>query len=412
MQMNEVFSKDKIKQVYFELKTKKNLDRQKKLPVGLDGVTTEIFERNLEFSINEIHRKLISYDGEIKYKFAPLLRIERTKAQGGVRSLHIPRLRDQIVFRLIHNEIQQLAEINAIDLKLKSPYSFVTRFDEYIEKYEKPVILKTDISKFYDSIPRDRAISLCSKIGLSHEIMQLLFQWHQNLIIRHSNLSLSVNSEPIIGLPQGLSISSLLAELYAKQIDDNFLSVEGYFRYIDDIVFICNNAEEAKNKLDKLKLFIEEIGLKLSANKTEIVEFSSGIEWLGLYHTPYGKMMNPEKLSRAIKPIHSLQKICLSQLSSSTTSVDKKNLVNDLIKKIDKFTSGTKDVRIKWYSLCIDNGQWKLMDKQIHGLIRSCIRKSKISESEFPKLPSIHAKAISYKKLKKSQHLPMKGNAP
>lgn len=410
--MLEIFSKDKIKQVYFELKTKKNLDRQKNLPVGLDGVTTEIFERNFEFSINEVHRKLLSYDGEIKYKFAPLLKIERTKAQGGIRTLHIPRLRDQIVFRLVHNEIQLLAEKKAIDLKLKSPYSFVTRFDECIQKFENPVISKTDISKFYDSIPRDRAISLCNNLGLSPEILQLLFQWNKNLIIRHSNFSLSVDSEPFMGLPQGLSISSLLAELYAKQIDDNFINEEGYFRYVDDIIFVCNNAEEAKNKLDKLKLFIEELGLKLSANKTEIVEFSNGIEWLGLFHTPNGKLMNPEKLIRAVKPIHSIQKICLSQLALNTNSIEKKDLVNDLIKKIDKFTSGTKNVRIKWYSLCVDNGQWKLMDKQIHGLIRSCIRKSKISESEFPKLPSIHAKVISYKKLKKSQSLPIKGNAP
>ena len=78
-------------------------------------------------------------------------------------------------------------------------------------------------------------------------------------------------------------------------------------------------------------------------------------------------------------------------------------VIKRLIKKIDTFTSGTKNIRIKWYSLCVDNGQWKLMDKKVHGLIRSCIRMAKLSETDFPTLPSIHAKVISYKTLKKSQ---------
>jgi hypothetical protein len=401
--MIEIFSKEKIKQVYFDLREKKRADRQKNLPVGLDGVSSEIFERNLDFSINEIYRKLLSHDGKIKYKFASLLRIERTKSVGGIRALHIPRLRDQIVFRLLHNEIQQLAEENSIDLKLKSPYSLVTRFDDYIRKIDKPVILKTDIAKFYDSIPRDRSIMLCKQIGLRQELLQLLFNWSKNMSIKHSNFNFSVGNESFIGLPQGLSISSLLAELYGKQIDDNFNDLEGYFRYVDDIVIICNNIQDAESKLEKLKLFLGELQLQVSANKTEIVEFIRGIEWLGLYHYPNGKYMHPEKLVRAVKPIHSLQKECLRQLALSSSSDEKKLFINGLIKKIDIFTSGIKNIRIKWYSLCVDNGQWKLMDKQIHGLIRSCIRLAKLNETDFPTLPSIHAKVISYKTLKKSQ---------
>lgn len=398
--MNELFSKENIKQVYFELKSKKQVDRQKKLPVGLDGVTSEIFERDLDFSINEIYRKLIAYNGETKYSFAPLLRIERTKAQGGIRALHIPRLRDQIVFRLIHNEIQFLAQKSSIDLKLKSPYNFVIRFDEYIKQFEKPVILKTDISQFYDSIPRDSAVSLSSTIGLRSELLHLLQEWSKNLKIRRSTLSILADTEQFSGLPQGLSISSLLAELYVKQIDQLFINDKGYFRYIDDVVIVCSNREDAKIKLEKLKIFVDKIGLRLSANKTEIVDFTSGFEWLGLYHYPDRKFMNPEKILRALKPIHSLQKTCLSQLSQCNTNIEKSILIKQFIKKVDKFITGSNKVRIRWYSLCTDNGQWRSMDKQIHGLIRSCIRKSKISESEFPMLPSIHAKILSYKKIK------------
>jgi len=410
--MIELYTKDQIKKVYFEIKTKKYLDRQKKLPIGLDGVTTDIFERNLEFSINEIHRKLLSHDGIIHYHFGPLLRIERTKSEGGLRLLHIPRLRDQIVFRLIHDEIQHLSHVKGLDLKLKSPYSFVTRFDDYIANIETPVILKTDISKFYDSIPRDRAISLCTDIHLRPEIMQLLFKWSEDLSIKQTNFNLQVNNESTAGLPQGLSISSLLAEFYAKQIDYDFTHHAGYFRYIDDFVFICQHVNEAKDILAQLKNKVTQLGLELSPTKTEIVDFSRGIQWLGLFHYPHGKYMHPEKLIRAVKPIQSIQKHCLLQLDNTRTDTEKTDLIRDCIKKIDTFTSGTRNVRLKWYSLCVNQGQWKLMDKQIHGLIRSCIRKARLNESLFPSLPSIHAKVMSYKLQEKSQYLPMKGNAP
>jgi len=163
------------------------------------------------------------------------------------------------------------------------------------------------------------------------------------------------------------------------------------------LVFICKHLNEAKDILTQLKNKVNQLGLVLSSTKTEIVDFSRGIEWLGLFHYPHGKYMHPDKLMRAVKPIQSIQKQCLVKLVDAKTDTEKYNLIKECIKKIDKFTSGSRNARVKWYSLCVDQGQWKVMDKQIHGLIRSCIRKSKLDESAFPNLPSIHAKVMSYK---------------
>ncbi len=99
--MIEIFTKGEIAMVYENLKSKKHAERNKKMPIGVDGVSSLIFEKNLDFSLNEIYRKLLVINDKIEYQFAPLLRIERTKSQGGIRALHIPRLRDQIVLRLI-----------------------------------------------------------------------------------------------------------------------------------------------------------------------------------------------------------------------------------------------------------------------------------------------------------------------
>ena len=115
---------------------------------------------------------------------------------------------------------------------------------------------------------------------------------------------------------------------------------------------------------------------------------------------------------RAVRPIRFLQKECLQRICDSQNETEKNESINTLISKVDKYTTGNKKVRLKWYSLIDDNGQWKLMDKYIHGLIYSCIRKAGLDSKTFGQLPSIHAKILSYKKIRESQNSPIKGNAP
>ena len=410
--MFEIFTRAEIGGVYKNLKSKKQADRNKKMPIGVDGVSSEVFEKNLDFSLNEIHRKLLVKNGKIDYKFAPLLRIERTKIQGGVRALHVPRLRDQIVLRLIHNEIQRLSSECGIDLKVKSPYSFVKRFDNLVRDFPDAIILKTDISKFYDSIPRTKAIELCEGLGMRRELFDFLLFWSESLRIRSGNFYVDSEFNDFSGLPQGLSISSLLAELYVRQIDQDYINHQGYFRYIDDIVIVCNDIDDARQKLEQLKVSVGILGLKLSPNKTEILRIKDGMEWLGLLHFPGRRYIHPDKLIRAVRPINFLQKECMQSIELGQNLGEKSESVKRLIKQIDRYTTGQRKIRLKWYSLVEDNGQWKLMDKYIHGLIYSCIRKAGAQADSFGSLPSIHAKILSYKKIRESQNSPIKGNAP
>lgn len=410
--MIEIFTKGEIATVYENLKSKKQTERNKKMPIGVDGVSSEVFEKNLDFSLDEIYRKLLVKTDKIEYKFAPLLRIERTKSQGGVRALHIPRLRDQIVLRLIHNEIQRLSYCHGIDLKVKSPYSFVNKFDLLIKHNPEAIILKTDISQFYDSIPRSKAIELCKGLGVRKELYDFILNWSENLKIRPGNFYMNSDFNTFQGLPQGLSISSLLAELYVRQIDQGFINETGYLRYIDDVVIVCRDINDAHKKLEYLRQAVSDIGLKLSSNKTEILRIKDGLEWLGLVHFPGKRLIHPDKLIRTVRPISFLQKECLQRICASQNEIEKIESINTLLRQIDKYITGHKKVRLKWYSLVEDSGQWKLMDKYIHGLIYSCIRKAGVDSESFGQLPSIHAKVLSYKKIKESQNSPIKGNAP
>jgi retron-type reverse transcriptase len=410
--MNEIFSKEDIKRVYFELKNKKFQDRKKSLPIGVDGVSSKVFEKNLENSIAEIYRKLLPTEEGIPYTFGPLLRIERSKLNGGIRMLHIPRLRDQIVLRLLHDKIQSRLTERTDQNILGAPYNYVKRFDDYVRDIENPYIIKADIARFYDTVPRDKVLIKCKELMLDSGVLRLLEKWSNSLRIRYGYENGLNEVQNYSGLPQGISISAKLAEFYIEEIDRQFMAESGYFRYVDDIIIVCSSSEKAKTKLAELRKSISALGLGLSENKTEIIEFSKGLNWLGLQHYPDRKTIHSDRLSQFIKPMKSIQKSYLIQLDLTDSKQNKIALIRKLLVEIERFISGQNNYRIRWYSLCEDYGQWKKIDKQIHYLIRGCIRKAGLSENEINQLPSLHSKIISYKKRKESQEMPNKGCAP
>lgn len=394
----EIFSRDTILQTYLKIKNKKLLDRNKKLPIGLDGVNCDVFEKNIDNSINEIHRKLIIRDGVISYKFGPLLRIFKNKQGGGTRMLHIPRLRDQIVLRMIHDEILHHLHYKSISITPKSPYFFVREFDKYTKDKEDAFILKSDLKLFYDTIPRNLAIDHCFTFDIRKEIQELLTTWSSTISIRTDFMHGSSEIKDFSGLPQGLSISSLLSELYALKIDSEFKHDTGYFRYADDFAIVCNDKNDAKNKLNSLNKVVSNLSLSLSSNKTEIIKFTDGFKWLGITHFPGSKYIDSDKLYNTFRPITSIKKSYEDKLTDCANQTSKIEVISEMIREIDYFISGKGNFRIRWYSQCEDQGQWRELDRFIHGTIRSAIRKFGVNESDLEPLPSLHAKCMYYKK--------------
>ena len=101
-------SYDSIKSTWSQIKQSRGRNGDKDVSVGIDGVTQSIFDENLENNIREIERKLICFltkNTQVAYNFAPLRTKTISNEPGKFREIHIPRIRDQIVFRLISNEI-------------------------------------------------------------------------------------------------------------------------------------------------------------------------------------------------------------------------------------------------------------------------------------------------------------------
>ncbi len=82
-----------------------------------------------------------------------------------------------------------------------------------------------------------------------------------------------------VGIPQGLPLSAILANLYLidfdKKIVDTFVKAEKcyYRRYSDDLILICD-VEQMMRVKDSIESMIKEFGLEISKHKTEKFIFS------------------------------------------------------------------------------------------------------------------------------------------
>ncbi|MCP5014277.1 MAG: RNA-directed DNA polymerase [Ketobacter sp.] len=144
------------------------------------------------------------------------------------------------------------------------------------------ILLRTDISSFYESIERSRLEKLL--------VSNTLLDTHSKSQILHVLKSYQTISGSSKGVPRGVGISALLVEIYMKEFDRSIRNREDvifYGRYVDDIavVFDTEGMEPASDQ--KYRNIVEDecsrLGLNLNSAKT-FTQYSPkpfDIEYLG-----------------------------------------------------------------------------------------------------------------------------------
>lgn len=156
-------------------------------------------------------------------------------------------------------------------------------------KNGKVWLLKADISKFFDSIDRDYLLEILSEHLPDNTLDDYMRQWTNYQV---SNWERIEKSYPDIlpsrqtGVPQGSSLSPLMANLYLLGFD-KACSIKGVVavRYVDDLLFVCPSRRAA----ERLKYYIVghcgNLGLSLKEAKSKDVVYSSkSVEFLGYEH--------------------------------------------------------------------------------------------------------------------------------
>ena len=310
---------------------------------GVDRVSLEEFERNLEENLEEIHRLLY----EDKYEPLPVRRIYIPKPNGDKRPLGIPTVRDRVTQQALLNRIGKIFEAKFIDCSYgfrpdRSALQAVKKVEEYLSNGYQWVV-EVDIAKFFDTVDQERMIDLVAEEIADGRVLRLIRGFLESGVMEEMKVKKTVT-----GTPQGGVISPLLANIYLHPFDEK-MTQEGYkvVRYADDVIILCRKKEEAERVLTRAKEILgKELGLKVNEEKTGIRHKRKGFEFLGhLFGSGYWDYKMPRP--RAIEVFKAkVRQMTRRQQPKAMSKIVKE--VNPVIRGWGRYFIDTNCKRVYW----------------------------------------------------------------
>ncbi|MBI5098958.1 MAG: hypothetical protein HZB30_06930 [Nitrospirae bacterium] len=249
--------------------------------IGVDRVNKKLFDKNLDNNIDIIYRKV--HQGTYHFSQYKEKLISRG-ANKCPRVISIPTIRDkltqralsEILFDVYGKSIPFLHKVIGDAIK-----SFNSRKNNHY--------IRLDVKSFYPSVKHESLLDQISKKIRKSEVLKLI----RGSIIQDTVAKPSGQKQwQSVGVPQGLSISNILANIYMIPIDLKHGSQEDYqyFRYVDDIIVFCNEnnvthlKKEINDDCDKLGLSLHKEGEDES--KAKVGNISEEFSYLGYKFSP------------------------------------------------------------------------------------------------------------------------------
>jgi RNA-directed DNA polymerase len=258
-----------------------------KKTAGVDKVTWNTPEQKAK-AINSLKRR--------GYQPQPLRRVHIPKANGKLRPLGIPTMRDRAMQALHLFALQPIAETTADH----NSYGFRPEracrdaaaqcFAALVSKNSAQWVLDADISGCFDNISHDW---LLANIPMDKAI---LGKWLKSGFVEQGNWFPTQ-----AGTPQGGIASPTLANMVldgmeielakhfgAKTSRKRWKGKVNFIRYADDFVITGATKETLEQAKSIIGDFLKERGLSLSEEKTKIVHIDEGFDFLGWNIRKYG----------------------------------------------------------------------------------------------------------------------------
>jgi len=253
---------------------------------GVDHVTVEHYEENLEANLEELSRDL----KEGNYKPQPIKRKYMPKpGRNEKRPLGIPTVRDRIVQTALKDILEPIFEKEFADTSYgfrpnRGAKDALRKLQDLLNE-DYTYVVDADIKGYFDNIPHDLLKERVKKKVTDNGILSLIDSYLKADILEGTD-----NWTPEGGTPQGAVISPLLANIYLNPLD-HLMEGKGYnlIRYADDFVVLCGTKAKARKALKVINDWVKKAGLKLHPDKTKLVEATTrgGFDFLG-YHFERG----------------------------------------------------------------------------------------------------------------------------
>ncbi|KGF24185.1 reverse transcriptase, partial [Oligella urethralis DNF00040] len=262
---------------------------------GIDGQTLAQFGERLDDNLLQLLNELKTK----QYRALPVKRVEIPKADGGVRLLGIPSVRDRVVQQAVNELLTPIFEEQFHPSSFgyrpnRSCHDAISKATMFIRRYGLKHVVDMDLSKCFDRLDHELIIQQVKKRVTDSSVLELIRQFLQSGVMIDGKLA-----STDIGSPQGGVISPLLANIYLDAFDQAMRD-RGHriVRYADDILILCRSAKGAQRALEvATKLLEQDLKLQVNGEKTHITQSRRGVNFLGVVIYSHYTKIQPKKLS-------------------------------------------------------------------------------------------------------------------
>ena len=246
---------------------------------GVDGVTFQMIERS-EGGVDGFLAGLQKELRENAYRASPLRRKYIEKANGKMRPLGIPTVKDRVVQCAVKIIIEPIFEEDFHDCSFgfrpnRSAQDAVARIAENVKK-GKALAYDADLSSYFDTIPHDKLMAAVQMRISDGRVLGLIRHWLKVCVQEPNGVRISPKGR---GTPQGGVISPLLANIYLHWFETIVSltakacgQVMSIVRYADDFVILARAWVDGF--LQRVEGILEgRMGLTVNREKTKMLDF-------------------------------------------------------------------------------------------------------------------------------------------